>query len=128
MKKILIVDDEIDFCYVVKKNLEVIGPYQVSVCSDSTQAFGIAQKERPDVILLDVMMPGVSGPHLAQQFQGESGLKSIPIIFLTGIGVGSAEGKKLRDGTVRHFVEKPVKMRTLAEMIDTILDGKEVKK
>jgi len=126
MKKIFIVDDEIDFCYVVKKNLEAIGAYQVSVCSDSAQAFDQIKKELPDLILLDVLMPEVSGPQLAQQFYGERDLKAIPIIFLTGVGVGSEEGKKLQDGTIRYIIEKPIKMRALAELINAILEVKKV--
>lgn len=121
-KKILIVDDEADFCYVVKKNLEAIGPYQVLVCTESTKALELVKKERPDILLLDVLMPEVSGPQIAMQMQNDAELQNIPTIFLTGIGVMSEEGKKLQDGLIRHFVEKPVKMRNLADLISTILE------
>lgn len=123
-KKILIVDDEIDFCYVVKKNLEAIGPYQVLVCTESLQALELMKRERPDILLLDVLMPELSGPQIAMQMQNEPELKDIPIIFLTGVGVMSEEGKKLQEGLIRHFVEKPVRMRSLAELINTVLEGK----
>ncbi|HRZ86319.1 MAG TPA: response regulator [bacterium] len=122
--KILIVDDEVDFCTVVKKTLEALAGYEVACCSDSTRAMATATAFRPDVILLDVLMPFKSGPELALDLRKEPALAAIPIIFITGIGFDSELGEKLRGAAVEHFVEKPVRMRQLHEVIQKILSGK----
>ncbi len=60
-KKILVIDDEEDFCYFVKQNLEAISNYKVITASKGKKGIQIARKEKPDLILLDIMMPGMDG-------------------------------------------------------------------
>jgi len=82
MKKILLVDDEEDFCYFTKGNLEVIGDFDVSVCCDSREATSIAKQQKPDIILLDIMMPGLSGIEIAEELKSDGVTGNIPVIFL----------------------------------------------
>ena len=60
-KNILIIDDEKDFCYFVKKNLELFAGYNVVTATSGTKGIRAAWKEKPDIILLDIMMPGIEG-------------------------------------------------------------------
>ncbi|MCR4614086.1 MAG: response regulator transcription factor [Bacteroidaceae bacterium] len=80
-KRILVVDDEPDLCEILKFNLQAAG-YEVSVAHSAREA--LAQDlGQTDLLLLDVMMPGMSGFALAQQLKGQPETAGLPIIFLT---------------------------------------------
>jgi CheY-like chemotaxis protein len=82
-KKILVVDDEVSFTRLLQLNLEQTGEYEVQVVNVSSVAVAQAERFLPDLILLDVMMPGMSGGDLAEHFQKRGSLRHIPIVFLT---------------------------------------------
>lgn len=121
MKKIFVIDDEADFCYFIKQNLEISGDFEVHTCSDSTKAMHLAQQLRPDLILLDIMMPGVSGEDIAAELQNNPDTRNIPYIFLTGIitNTEADEDKNLIAG--HHFVAKPVEVKKLIPLIDRVI-------
>ena len=82
-KRILVVDDEASFTRLLKLNLEQAGEYDVQAVNSSGLAVPTAERFQPDLILLDVMMPGVGGGELAERLRKKSALKKIPIVFLT---------------------------------------------
>lgn len=82
-KRILVVDDEPSITRLLKLNLEQTGNYVVEEQNDATQTLAAAETFRPDLILLDVMMPGVDGGELASQLLASPRLKRVPIVFLT---------------------------------------------
>ena len=82
-KRILLIDDERDLSLLLKLNLERTGVYEVMVQNQPTQALDSAKRFKPDLILLDVIMPQVSGLEVAAQVRAHEELKRIPIIFLT---------------------------------------------
>ena len=84
-KKILIIDDEKDFCFFVKANLENTGEFEVSAANSGKEGIGIALREKPDLVLLDISMPGMSGDQVAQILSRESVTNKIPIVFLTAL-------------------------------------------
>ena len=84
-KKILIVDDEVAFTNIVKLTLEGKDDYEVCIENDSRQAVGTARKFRPNIIILDVVMPELDGGEVHTQFMADPIIKRIPIIFLTAI-------------------------------------------
>ena len=84
--KIVMIDDEKDLCSVVKDNLEETGRFEVATLSDSNQAEQFVISQKPDVILLDVVMPGRQGPEIISAFKKNSELKTIPIIVVSGKG------------------------------------------
>lgn len=108
-KKILIVDDEKDFCYFMKKDLEMTGNFKVSICSDGTKSIKMARTLHPDLILLDVMMPRISGPAVAGELKSNKDTKDIPIVYLTAFTT-----KKEKD---LFLLSKPV---NVDDLIDTI--------
>lgn len=81
-KKILIVDDEPDFITMVRMRLEANG-YEVIDAPDGEAGFKKAKQEKPDLILLDIMMPKKDGYTVLRELKAEDATKSIPVIVLT---------------------------------------------
>ncbi len=121
-KKILIVDDEANLTRMLKHSIESKGKYEVREENSSTQACSSAQYFQPDLILLDVMMPGIDGFNIATQIQENESLKHIPIVFLTSI-IHREEvediGSKIGGIT---FLAKPVKLDALILCIEEKLE------
>jgi len=84
-RRILIVDNDRDSTHVVKILLERTGRYFVLEENDAAKAHQSAQNFRPDVILLDIMMPGIDGGDVAAQIEADPELQKTPIIFLTAL-------------------------------------------
>ena len=82
-RKILVIDDEVDFTRLLKINLETTERYLVQVENDPKLALPAALDFRPDLVLMDVMMPGLDGGDLATRFGKHAELCRIPIVFLT---------------------------------------------
>src|SRR5580765_1108812 len=82
-KRVLIVDDEASFTRLLKLNFHHTGRYIAETVNDSTQAVRVAKRFSPDVILLDVMMPGMDGGEVASRIHALPRLSHTPIVFLT---------------------------------------------
>ena len=117
-RKILIVDDEEVLCDFIKLTLEATGSFEVSTCCDSRIAVGQVRRQRPDLVLLDIMMPGMDGSGIAAKLEEEKDTQDIPIIFLTALISGEYVERygDLIGG--RLFVEKPVRTDRLVDAID----------
>jgi DNA-binding response OmpR family regulator len=84
-RRILIVDDDRNLSHTLKMSLEESGPYDIAVENDPRKAKNAALKHHPEIILLDVIMPGIDGGTVASEMRQDERLKTIPIIFLTSI-------------------------------------------
>jgi len=116
-RKILIVDDEKGFTSMLQLNLEAMGEYIVRVENESLHAIEAALQFKPDIILLDVIMPNVEGPDVAQEIRSQSALKETPIIFLTAtITKDEVDAQHGRIGG-HAFVAKP---SNLTDLLDSI--------
>src|SRR6267143_64316 len=106
-KRILVVDDEAQITNVLKLLLERTTDYHVKVENTSTKAIAAAEAFQPDLILLDVDMPGMDGGYVASQLKGRPSLEYIPIVFLTGSV--SKEEIEAGDGLIGglRFMAKP---------------------
>jgi len=114
-RRILIVDDDANSTHLVKILLERSGSYLV-LENDPTKADQTAHKFKPDVILLDIIMPKMDGGELAQQIEADRELHDTPIIFLTALVThGEATGGLQIQG--HPFVAKPI---SIPELIDAI--------
>ncbi|MGZ8898833.1 MAG: response regulator [Limisphaerales bacterium] len=82
-KRVLIVDDEPSFTRLLKLNLHHTGRFTAEVVNDSTEAVQAAERFTPDIVLLDVMMPGLDGGDVADRLHAVPKFRSVPIIFLT---------------------------------------------
>src|SRR4030065_16535 len=84
-KRILIIDDEPDFVRVVQIRLEAAG-YEVLVAFDGMQGVSFAHKEKPDLVILDIMMPAMHGHRVCEALKKSSKTWTIPIIYLNATG------------------------------------------
>ena len=117
-KRILIIDDEKDLTKIMKFNLEKTDLYEVRTESDGAQGIAAAKEFKPDLILLDIMMPGLDGGAVAQRLSSDEDTKKIPTVFLTAM-VGKNEVKA--GGSViskNVFIAKPVDMEELNAAIE----------
>ena len=125
MKKIrvLLVDDEVGVTRLVKLNLERRGQYEVRTETNGLQALAAAHEFKPDVILLDVVMPNTDGGEIAAQIQAALELKHVPILFLTAIvsKQDHANGPLIRGGM--RFLAKPITLAALVQAIEETLPG-----
>jgi len=122
VKKILIIDDEENFCRLVKLNLEETGKFEVLISTKGAQGIELAKSERPDLILLDIIIPDMDGSGVAECLLNDPTTKYIPIIFLTAI----VEERQVKDskGMIggREFIAKPVKLEELIRRIEKALE------
>ena len=121
-KTILIVDDEEDFCFFVKLNLEQTGKFDVLTATSGAEGIKMAIKYQPDLILLDIIMPNMPGTQVAEELLNHKATKDIPIIFVTAIVKRGEVGP--RDDKIggRYFIFKPVKLDELVSEIGIRLD------
>jgi len=84
-KNILIIDDDEDFCKLVKKNIEQTGEFVVYIAINGEDGIKLARGIKPDLILLDILMPEMDGTDVASLIKGDKDIKDTPIVFLTAI-------------------------------------------
>ncbi len=114
-KKVLVVDDEIPIQRIVKFNLEKEG-YDVSLADNGKKALESVKQSRPDIILLDVMMPEMDGYEVCKALKQNKSTKNIPVIMLTARGQESDEKKGL-DAGADDYITKPFSPKKLMELV-----------
>jgi len=119
-KKILIIDDEKDFCYFVKENLELFAGYKVVAVTSGKKAARAAWQKKPDVILLDIMMPEIDGFEVLETLKKNKKTLHIPIIMLTA---KSEDESKVKAACLycQDYIVKPVEFEILKSKIDKVL-------
>ncbi len=124
-KKILIVDDEVSFTRLLKLNLEQDGAFEVRVENRAMAAVSSAREFKPDLVLLDVIMPQLDGGQVASRFKADPLLTNIPIVFLTAT-VRKQEVDAHR-GIIGGFpfIAKPVSVEAVLECIEKYLPKQE---
>ena len=117
-KKVLLVDDEKSFTNLLRLNLEQTGNYEVRVVNWSEDALPAARDFRPDIVLLDIIMPRMPGGNVVAQFEADPALKSVPIVFLTA----AVQRSRLEemDGIISDHpcLAKPSSMDEIIAMIE----------
>ncbi len=84
-KRVLIIDDEENFCKLVKKNIEQTGEFEVYIATNGYDGIRSAKEINPDLILLDIVMPGMDGADVISLIRNDESIKDTPIVFLTAI-------------------------------------------
>ena len=120
MKKILIIDDEEDFCFFVKTNLELSGEFQVITATTWQKGMSAVHKERPNAILLDIMMPELNGMEVLKKLKEDRKTRSIPVIVLSAKGDDESR-KRAVALHCEDYIVKPVEMKVLESTLKKIL-------
>jgi DNA-binding response OmpR family regulator len=102
--QVLIVDDDPDIVTAIQVNLELEG-YGVHVAHDGSEAVEIARRVRPDVVLLDVVMPGVDGHEVLHALHADPRTRQTKVLFLTAKSSPSTELRKGIEGVVDYIVK-----------------------
>jgi DNA-binding response OmpR family regulator len=121
-KRILVVDDDVDLVELLKADLEHLG-YEVAVAKEGQEALAKAQSQRFDVLLLDVMMPGIDGYHVANALSSDWN-KDLRIILMTSRDTRREKGLALLAGAA-GMVQKPFTLDALHHKIQDVLKAAE---
>ena len=121
--KVLVVDDEARTLRLMEAMLVPAG-YQVVLAQDGTEAITKAMLSSPDVILLDVMMPGMDGFEVASKLRANKQTKDIPIVMVTALGEVKHRVKALESGA-DDFLTKPVDEKELLTRVKTLVEKSE---
>ena len=116
---ILVVDDTPENLDVVKGALGA--DYTIRAAINGRIALKIAEKQLPDLILLDIMMPEMDGYEVCQKLKSDPGTAGIPVVFLSGEQDSSSQSKAYELGAV-DFITKPINAATLKSCVENILN------
>ena len=119
MAKILLAEDDKQIADMISFKLSNSG-HQIVRAQDGEQAVKLAGQERPDLILLDAMMPGLSGFEVLRRLKSDSTLRSIPVIMVTAKGHERDVLTGLRGGAVDYIV-KPFSLKELSARVELAL-------
>ena len=114
-KRILIVDDEPDYVEMIKMRLEA-SDYEVITANDGRSGLDAATAERPNLILLDVMMPGMDGFEVLKELRSTPGTKTVPVIMLTARGETKSIFKAQNMG-ITDYLTKPCDSKELLALL-----------
>jgi len=120
IRKIMLVDDEEDIRTIAEIALGAVGGWQVVLAGSGSEALSLAEAERPDLILLDVMMPGTDGPATLVRLRAAEATRHIPVIFMTAKS-GAADMARYRDMGAVGIIAKPFDPMTLPDEIRKIV-------
>jgi len=123
LKKVLIIDDDRLFVQMVKLYLEGTGQFKVIKAADGPMGGKMAVTENPDLIIIDIMMPGMNGFEMCQKLKSHPATKNIPVVFLSGI-VEEAYVRKGMAAGADDYIKKPVEPKTLTARITKVLEKK----
>ncbi len=126
LNRILHVDDEADIREVAKLALEDVGGFTVESCSSGAEAIERAAAFGPDIILLDVMMPGQSGPEVLKSLRRMPETAETPVVFMTA-KVQAREIEALKQLGAIDVIEKPFDPMEVSELVNDIWSRRNVR-
>jgi DNA-binding response OmpR family regulator len=121
LQKLLIVDDEEGVRALVRMTLNT-NEYQILEASDGNQALGLARDHHPDLVLLDVMLPDLSGIDICRELKGDPAMASTTIVMLTAKAQNSDYGEAEDAGADGYFT-KPFSPIALIQKVESVLGG-----
>ena len=121
MKKILVVDDEPSIRRLLKVALTNRG-FEVVEAEDGLQAIGMIAAEQPDLVVLDVMMPGLTGHQVHDRLRQKPETKNLPILFLSAAGTFEEQHREIAADPASDYLPKPFKPSEVADHIAAMLD------
>ena len=122
LQRVMYVEDEPDIQAVAKLALEMFGGFDVLICSSGQEALQQVEAFTPDLILLDVMMPGMDGPTTLQQLRQLPGLAATPVVFITA-KVQPQEVVHLKSLGALDVIAKPFEPTALPDKLRQIFEA-----
>jgi two-component system OmpR family response regulator len=119
LRRILMVEDEPDIQMVARVALEVVGGLDVEICASGAEALERIPEIRPDLVLMDVMMPGLDGPSTLRKLRGSPDTAAYPVIFMTA-KVQPHEVSKYKEIGALGVIPKPFDPMRLALLVKSI--------
>jgi CheY-like chemotaxis protein len=119
LKSLLYVDDDADIREIVQMSLSLDGQMNVHVVDGGERALTRMRAERPDLVMLDVMMPGMDGPTILARMRGDAELKHIPVIFMTA-KANPQEVARFRGLSAIGVIAKPFDPRALGSQVKAL--------
>jgi two-component system cell cycle response regulator DivK len=121
VNSVLVVEDNAQNLMLVSDLLQASG-YQVLQAKNGMQGWELAQAHCPDLILLDIQLPDVSGLEVVGWLKGDAALKSVPVIAVTAFAMKGDEEKILRSGC-DGYVAKPIAIPSFLQTLERVLNG-----
>ena len=118
--KLLIIDDEKDFCHFIKFNLENTRKYKVYTATSGSDGIKTALRKKPDLVLLDINMPLMNGFEVLKALKGNLATTSIPVLVLSAVDSNGAQ-IKASENFCDDYLVKPVGLEQLVDKIDQLL-------
>ena len=118
--RVLMIDDEELLCEVMKQGLEQTGAFEVGFATSGKTGILMAQKGSPDIILLDVRMPKMTGLEVLKTLKKEYPLSEIPVIMLSGL-LDESTKKECNYQYGEDYIDKPVELSQLKNRIEAVL-------
>jgi two-component system, OmpR family, alkaline phosphatase synthesis response regulator PhoP len=122
-KRIMVVDDELDFLRIVKLNLEETGKFEVFPLSSANEVISNLHSFKPDLILLDMVMPGIGGIEVCEMLNNDPLGQALPILILSALDKDKDRLLAYKKGVV-GYLNKPIEKDILIGKIENILRSK----
>lgn len=122
MKKILVIDDEPDIVFLIKLILEKEG-YKVIEANSGSEGLELVKKEKPDLVLLDVMMPDMLGWEVSKKIKADKELRKIPVAMLTVKSAAEDKLKSLEEAGADWHIAKPIDREKLLNTVAWLLEA-----
>lgn len=120
-KRILVVEDNMLVQEVYASALQQLD-CDIVTADDGHEALELAEEERPDLIIMDIMLPGVSGLDLVQQMKADPELKDVPIIVVTTMA-NAGDQEKIRAAGADAYLPKPIQIDEFIDAVRRTLEG-----
>jgi len=120
-RKAVVVDDDEELVELIKDALEADGRFEVRVANNGFDAGMIVKEYRPDIIVLDVMLPDINGKEVCQRIRSDATLDDCQIICISGMVEADRIGE-LKESGANDFVQKPFEVEHLIDSICKLLD------
>ena len=119
-KKILIIDDQEDLLELTQRILQSRG-YDVVTMTDGEDALNIIKKETPDLVLMDMLMPGKDGAQICQELKSDSSTRNIPVILATGQFLDEQEFSQEGITGADDYLRKPFEIEELLAKVENLI-------
>jgi DNA-binding response OmpR family regulator len=120
-KKIVYIEDDLEMTYLIKMILERKG-YEIISTNDGMEGFEVIEREKPDLVLLDLMMPNIDGWDIYHQLKSNENTNQIPVIVISAKAQPIDKVLGIQIAKVNNYIRKPFKPQELLESIESILN------